>query len=320
MGFYEYPTPLSDLSIDEIVKKYENVSALNDAVLSNPKDFHNDLLQSYLHILEIDDKRIQACHNLENGQNVDQIIIMIHGLGGNVTHFEPLICQYINERTPFLAFDLPGFGDSDELETYDMLEIVRLIEKLIQETCRCKQMVIIGHSMGSILSLHLSAKVRNKVSQLILLGVPTLHNKTLQNPMTKLLLRILWSYPQILDFYRVWFDQSKGLSSSGIKDFYFREGNIYGKLYQYYRNIQIKSRSIIGYLLGWHDVNLSSIQTPPIHLIHGDMDKICPMKNLNEWKTISNKTIDIIEQCSHNCLLDATTETLQLINNFIQTS
>ncbi|CDO95130.1 unnamed protein product [Kluyveromyces dobzhanskii CBS 2104] len=326
MSFYQYPVPLSGETLENIIDKYEGqTNNLNDLVLSNAKDFHNELIESHLETVRLQvgtvETSIRTCHNLKHSrsENVDRLVLMIHGLGGNLTHFEPLISKFIDDGTPFLAFDLPGFGDSDELDRYDMNDIVNSICKLVYTVCQCKNMTIIGHSMGALLSVHVANRMNVKIDSLILVGTPPLKNKALKNPFIRLLLKFLWYYPGIFDFYRVKFDQSKGLKSSGIVKFYYRSGNTYGKLYQYYRNIQIKSRSLIGYFLGWQEVSKVP-STIPIHLIHGDKDTVCTLEKLSQWTSLGGAevTLDVITDCSHNCLLDATSETMGLILQYMQ--
>ncbi|CAH00078.1 triacylglycerol lipase [Kluyveromyces lactis] len=324
MAFYQYPVPLSGTSIENIVSKYAgHPDKLNELVLSNAKDFHNELIESHLEMVHLPlrdiEIRIQTCHNLGSykSKSVDKLVLMIHGLGGNLTHYEPLISKYVHDHTPFLAFDLPGFGDSDELDQYNMGDVISLICELVHKMCQCKTISIIGHSMGALLSVQVANTISVKCHGLILIGTPPLQNKALKNPFVRLLLKLLWYHPGIFDFYRVRFDQSKGLKSSGIVKFYYRAGNTYGKLYQYYRNIQIKSKSLVGYFLGWQEVSNVPNATP-IHLIHGDKDTICAVEKLAQWRTLEGVTVtvDVITDCSHNCLLDATEETLELIMKY----
>ncbi|BAO38363.1 putative peroxisomal lipase YBR204C [Kluyveromyces marxianus] len=327
MGFYHYPTPLSGIPTDKVVEKYNgNNHKLNEQVLSNAKDFHNEIVESHLDVVEVPIKgksvQIQTCHNIRSEVRNEKFVLMIHGLGGNLTHFEPLISRFSEDNTPFITLDLPGFGDSGNLDRYDMNDVTSVICELVYKVChqhQFKSVDIIGHSMGCILAAHVSKKIKYKCAQLIFLGTPPMENKALQNPLVRLILKLLWFFPGIFDFYRVKFDQSKGLDSSGIRKFYYRSGNTYGKLYQFYRNIQIKSKTLVGYFLGWHDVQLSELNADvPIHLIHGDKDEVCTLEKLQKWTRLENSTLDVIPDCSHNCLLDATSETLELINKYLQ--
>lgn len=314
MTSFAYPDPLSGLSIEEVITKYRLASSLKNAVLGSPLDFQNESIQSNLEIINIQNTKLTTCHNLYSGIGSEEIVVLIHGLGGNLTHFEPLIAEYTKRNKCFLTFDLPGFGESDDLHEYDMDRVVLLIYALVKEKCPRSKFRIIGHSLGCILSLHLSAMLKDECTHLTLISCPKLEYPVLRNRLAGLALKLLWNFPGIFDFYRNYFDQNRGLESSGIRNFYCREGNEYMKLYQFYRNIQTSSRSIVGYLRGFKDVQVLE-NNVPIHLIYGDKDCISHIPDITqgEWIKVDDLKLDVVELCSHNCLLDATRETIGLI-------
>ncbi|KAF2496835.1 alpha/beta-hydrolase [Lophium mytilinum] len=91
------------------------------------------------------------------------LLVFIHGLGGSVAQFHPLLVSFIN-LAPCLSIDLPGCGVSQFAPTawdaYTTDALVRLLAVVI-ESYRDKEndqgVVLIGHSMGCSLAALLAS-------------------------------------------------------------------------------------------------------------------------------------------------------------------
>ena len=128
------------------------------------------------------------------------ILIFIHGLGGQMSQFEPLI-GLLSQCCEIMALDLPGFGnsklkfdenhkmvsniskqDKDRISSsiakmtwqdFEIDNVVNILyEFVIQNIPANKKVILIGHSMGTHLSIKLNRKLPpKKLEGLILLSL-----------------------------------------------------------------------------------------------------------------------------------------------------
>ena len=100
------------------------------------------------------------------------LLVFIHGLGGSVAQFHPLLTSLTNVAS-CLAVDLPGCGASQfapaSWDAYTTDALVELLETVIDDY-RLKDsrqgVVLIGHSMGSSLALCLASRTRRHSTDL----------------------------------------------------------------------------------------------------------------------------------------------------------
>lgn len=309
--------PISGKSFEDIENFY--LSKPNDIaknILNNPNDFKNALIELHTEYITIEDCNekinIRTCHNLQNIVH-ETVYLFIHGLGGTLTQFEPMIhlLELLDKR--FFSLDLPGFGKSSVINNYQMSRIVKIIKNVLDRVGKFSRLIIVGHSMGSILSLHFTHHFKScyKIVKLILLSTPQFHIPMLEYMIVRFGLYVLKRYTIFFDLYREWFDQSKGLESTGITKFFYRSGNTYRKLYQFHNNIQINSKSIIGYLLGWESVDMSYLESikDKVFMIVGNKDHITPF-------SLHPRSI-VVQDASHNILFDAPNDTLKILVDVI---
>lgn len=339
---------LSHRELLDIVHKFEGVEDRRLAIeILNPNnsgDFTLRFIKDHQEFIECgEDKKVRVCHNLSrsNSNTFKDIYIYLPGLGGSLDQFLPLmkLCDLNNKL--FLAVDMFGFGQSDELDKYPMIDIVEqlndlIVQMLVKHNITGTETInIIGHSMGCYLSLHLFTRFNKKwpISHLILLAppAPTITSLAKDNKLAQWTLKALYNVPWLVTFYREWFDQSKGLNSSGIQNFFHQAGlnddndkeNVslrYLKLFQFHNNVQIKSRSLLGYLLGWDPLDwtqinqtMKDIQTK-VTIVSGELDKVTDTKCANSVKESFEENVELITipNCAHNITLDASKQICEI--------
>ena len=100
------------------------------------------------------------------------LIVFIHGLGGQINQFEPLL-EYFCQVADVLAIDLPGCGGSPltcrdwDLFTTDAL--TTLVNRVIEDKIRCRKVILIGHSLGGLIAGTLALKLGDKCLACVLL-------------------------------------------------------------------------------------------------------------------------------------------------------
>ncbi|KAE9991200.1 hypothetical protein EG327_000321 [Venturia inaequalis] len=116
-------------------------------------------------------------HYAEDGNPTGQIIICLHGLGGSIETFSSLL-PFLEGNYRVVRLDFEGLGKSPLTQQNKALSIARYVSDLgdlishIQKDGRSMSpVVLVGHSLGSIVALHFAASEPNVVGGLILLGV-----------------------------------------------------------------------------------------------------------------------------------------------------
>ncbi|CAL9737246.1 lipid droplet hydrolase 1 [Monosporozyma servazzii] len=342
---------LSHRDLLDIVQEFERVEDKKLAIKilnpNNSDDFTLQFIMDHQEFIECrEKKRVRICHNLTRSHSNEykEIYICLPGLGGSLDQFLPLMKLCDLDNRIFLAIDVFGFGQSDELDKYPMIGIVEqlndlIIQTLVKHNITCSKTInLIGHSMGCYLSLHLFTRFNKEwtISRLILLAppAPTITSLAKDNRLAQWTLKALYRVPWLVTFYREWFDQSKGLNSSGIQNFFHQSGpnddkdkdNVtlrYLRLFQFYNNVQIKSRSLLGYLLGWDPLNWTQINQimknsqTKVTIVSGALDRVTDPKCANNVKESFEEEVELITiaNCAHNITLDASKEICEIFIN-----
>lgn len=226
------------------------------------------------------------------------ILVFIHGLGGQMSQFEPLM-GLLSQCLEVLSLDLPGFGSSKlvfeenlkivaDISNGDKLRISSSVGKMnwkdfttdnivnivyefiMQNVPEDKKVVLIGHSMGTHLSVKLGKKLpKNKVEGLIFLSPPGLTDDVTngvpaQQPKTITMLKVFTYLKWLFNSFRVW-DRLEGLGSKSVLRQLVKipgfKNNTYNKLRQLRWNLDINSKIVLNYANGFSKASYSELIT-----------------------------------------------------------
>ena len=83
--------------------------------------------------------------------------VLLHGLGDGADIWRPVLDHWPGPAPPIVALDLPGHGDSGCLpvDKYRVPEIARIVAAALHHL-GLEQVVLIGHSIGAGIALHLA--------------------------------------------------------------------------------------------------------------------------------------------------------------------
>lgn len=229
------------------------------------------------------------------------IIVFIHGLGGQMSQFEPLM-GLLSQALEIMAIDLPGFGNSrlsfdhrgkliteftkeeedrislsikamswKDFETDNIVTIV--VEYLRQHIADNKTIILVGHSMGTHISTKVAARLpQSKVEGLVLLSPPqffddvsSIEPDQIQSPrqLTAAHRFAFFTYfPWLFDSFRTW-DRLPGLSSASVQRQLTKDPNtnIYTKLRQFRWNMDVNSEIVLKYIYGFSKARCSELIT-----------------------------------------------------------
>src|SRR4051794_20132546 len=95
--------------------------------------------------------------------------LMLHGLGGGHLAFAPQEEPFASSGYRAVAWDMPGYGHSAPIEPYTFKGLAQSCIHLI-ETLKCRNVILLGHSMGGMVAQEVVARRPDLVSRLILCG------------------------------------------------------------------------------------------------------------------------------------------------------
>lgn len=114
----------------------------------------------------------QQIHVHEEGKSERQVALLIHGWSSSWYAVSPIL-PILNRRYRCLAVDLPGYGESPPgPESATIPHYADLLIALIRELTD-RPAVLVGHSMGGMISLTIALKHPELVERMVLLG-PTI--------------------------------------------------------------------------------------------------------------------------------------------------
>ena len=139
--------------------------------------------------LDIDDNRIHyiSIESINKSMGEGENIFFLHGLGGNIYNWA-YQTKYFSETNNVLSLELPGHGRSSGKGGSSIEFYTELIKKFF-DIMELDNVVIVGHSMGGVVSLDFSFKYPHRVKALGLVAtsakfdIPTQKLMELKNDM-----------------------------------------------------------------------------------------------------------------------------------------
>ncbi|MEI7771103.1 MAG: alpha/beta fold hydrolase [Chloroflexales bacterium] len=111
----------------------------------------------------------QEIHAREQGPPHRQTILLIHGWSSSWYAMSPLL-KLLSERNHCVAVDLPGYGESPPLRQRATIEAYAdLLADLIKEISPGQQVVLVGHSMGGMISVTMALRHTPLIERMVLI-------------------------------------------------------------------------------------------------------------------------------------------------------
>ncbi|KAI1426699.1 dual specificity phosphatase catalytic domain-containing protein [Xylaria sp. FL1777] len=230
------------------------------------------------------------------------LLVFIHGLGGSVAQFHPLLTSLSNSAS-CLAIDLPGCGRSQFTQTswdaYTTENLTDLTATIINDHVEEGQgVVLVAHSMGTAIAADIAnKKSANHLSpHLNVMGVIAIC--PLSGPTPEKAVRVfraaLWIPDFIFNLWRAW-DRRGGPDSTSVKRFLGPGADLESRQLQHRFNCQSRTPVFrrmawgslpvyvrgkpVGGIFGntsWADLDI------PIFLIGGENDTVTPPEEVGE--------------------------------------
>ena len=106
-------------------------------------------------------------------ENADVAILMIHGILGTPRHFDRFLSLIPKEWSVYNIL-LHGHGKTvSDFAASSMEKWKKQVDEIAEKLCsKYKHVIIMGHSMGTLLAIRTAVKYPDKIKNMILLAVP----------------------------------------------------------------------------------------------------------------------------------------------------
>jgi len=249
-------------------------------------------------------------------------LVFVHGLANNWISWIPLTNYLYKNYTTYLI-DLPGFGDSDDLDKYSINIAANYLEGFIEKLPE-KPISVIGQSMGSMVVSE-TFKKSNKLSNSIVLIAPVIKNKNLKRLASHTLessLKIIDKFSisemflkKIIDTRIAAYTASKYINMHKFDKFLVDEYGMIGK-----KKMRKETFVQMGHSSALYDqkstlmnLNISTL------IIYGKEDKISSPDDVNNTILSNNKSINlkVVPFAGHVVSLEQPEEVAKNIKDFL---
>jgi pimeloyl-ACP methyl ester carboxylesterase len=116
-------------------------------------------------------KKIKKLHYRDTGQG--SVVVLLHGYMASSRYWQQVVDQ-LSGKHRIISLDLLGFGDSPKpgFSRYDYEAQMNSINATLDAIGIDQPFILVGHSMGSLLSLRYARTYPTKVSKLVLTNMP----------------------------------------------------------------------------------------------------------------------------------------------------
>lgn len=108
----------------------------------------------------------------EGGRGHARTVLLVHGIGQDGARDWRETVAWLQQSFHVVAVDLPGFGASDKANAlYSPVNYARVLHHVAERLAR-RPFVLVGHSMGAVVSLRYAASYPQDVSRLVVVDAP----------------------------------------------------------------------------------------------------------------------------------------------------
>ncbi|KAI9019176.1 Alpha/Beta hydrolase protein [Phycomyces nitens] len=246
----------------------------------------------------------QLHHVYIENPNSSLVILFIHGLGGQVSQWEPQL-EYFSSYANVLAVDLLGCGSSEVSSSwsdYKTDSLAKDVLALLTKHYPDGRLVLVGHSYGCSVATRLGIEptLEDRIQGMCLICP----KKGLSEKEIKAQRMIGWIPDWLVDGFRMG-DRKKCLYSKSVERFLGAEATDTEREKQLEWNIKSKTAVYrrFTYNASFPLEEYSSISFPVL-LVGCDQDKVVPCQDAKDiHQLIANSKLHVIKDVGHNPML-----------------
>lgn len=260
-------------------------------------------LSEIMEMREIREGRRLALYSISS--NSDTTLFFIHGAGGRADQWKNQI-DHFKDEYQITTFDLLGHGRSPKPKKGYGFNALLADAAAVFEHYKGNKNIVIGHSYGVALALHLAAKKQIEIQKLVLIGANA------PRPFSG---SGIWKLPAfVLEWMRPMFSNGfvKGaFHPETSQEFIKKERSISDK------NPMFMMKRLINGMKEVPALNLQSINVPTL-VINGEADGLTPVSGAKELVTLlPNAELIVVEKASHLVMMEQPEMVNEIIRNFI---
>lgn len=248
----------------------------------------------------------------DSGGKNKPTIVLLHGIAASSKSFHNLINELDTKKYRVVAIDLLGFGKSPKPVNidYDVYDHSKSIKKTIEKLNIKKPFILVGHSMGSIISAYYTRLYPNQVKELFLLSLP-LYTKENISQQTLISQKQTDVILKIYDYLSKQKDIAI-VSASAIKKLFRVEGGM-DINEDNWNSFRLSLKNTVINQNTYNDIKNIKI---PIHIFYGLLDGFLVMNNVNKLEAQDNVVITKLGSVHHEINKKYAIEVAKQINDF----
>ncbi|MEO7349194.1 MAG: alpha/beta hydrolase [Terrimesophilobacter sp.] len=231
--------------------------------------------------------------HIANDEGSGPVVILIHGIASSSVTFELLIPRLVDHHR-VISIDLLGFGESPSPKgaLYTIEEHVAALETTIDSLGLKDKFVLVGHSMGSLISTRYAAIHQNSLRKLVLVSPPVyVTPAAIGNPMDRAAMDL---YLRAYEYLRT------------NKRFTMRNAAMLARLSPIKNVLEVSERNWNAFVLSLKNLiesqttisDLASVPVP-VEFIYGSFDPFLNSSGLRIVRQLRNVTMHKVEVNDH---------------------
>lgn len=260
-------------------------------------------LNEIIEMREVREGRHLALYTFSS--NSDTHLFFIHGAGGRAEQWKNQI-DHFKDEYQITTFDLLGHGRSPKPKNGYGFNALLADAIAVFEHHKGRENIVIGHSYGVALALHLAAQKQNEIQKLVLIGANAPRPATGSG---------IWKLPSfLLEWMRPIF--SKGFVKEAFhpetnQDFIKKEQSVSDK------NPMYVMKQLINGMKEIPNLEIDKIEIPTL-VINGEADGLTPVSGAKELVALlPNAELIVVEKASHLVMMEQPGIVNEIISNFI---
>ena len=240
-----------------------------------------------------------------------QFLFLVHGVGGDLDAWQYAKHKFLEKDFSIIAMDLRGHGESDHPYSFEKYKVNNFIEDVltILDEEKIDKVILIGHSLGAVLTTHIALHRPERIEKLILVSSSCFPPAYFKIPGIFWLINTLsfFSLPPIYPKHSIY---PPGKIHKDIEVF----GLIRTIMRNSLRSYLLSSKEILKSNL---DKSLKEIKIPTL-IISGDRDSVFPIEiSKHIHSQINNSQFKTIKGANHVIPLNNTDEMVSIIDSFL---
>lgn len=254
------------------------------------------------------------------------VVLFIHGLGGQLNQFEFLF-DYFSHFATSVSVDLPGHGKSEykcDWNMYSQDTLVAILESVLKSVAsEFKEVVLVGHSMGTVLAVKLARKLGIRCRGVVAI-CPVSH---VEPGLEKMQPMLGYLPAPIFDIFRA-MDRQGGLHSPSVNrmigEIEDPERDVAVRTKQLRWNLQVRTKAWMRTAYNFRALDPSEwVLNSPLYLLGASKDQVTPESHIDDILSFvkgGREAIEhtVITDAGHGCMIERPQLVCGLVGDFIK--